>query len=666
MGCFRQKFFIVLLGVSILGGGEAFSAAPQCRDLFAENAAENALSKNDSKTQATESEKALESRIHQAYEAYSNSGNRLLSSTNYQKHLKALGEFGKSLQTMDETSHPELKNPHFQKLLKNIILHPSRRLTASEIELASSHKTYKSVVQNTLRVMLVGELHLRFARHLMRFWFGEVKHPAIFYQKGLRTKSLRALKAFYNGPARVLSPVPLPRILMKSDRIFAEQFLNPERQLTPEETRILEEAGGLTAYKDKQDFMQAHPNWARFRRWVQIGLVTALSLNTLFVANFALHLSGDDALVSVDEFVSNSTYRLESSQVRIYNESVPFPHMAIEIDGRVYSYGQTHMTVSSATEYLLSQDIAGLLRARAVAEGELKETNTLLSRVFQLTGLNNMPRSVQMITLNLPQEAKDRLKRSLEMSTGMRYRNNTLVMDCASMIAMALQDNAAVPIPKIIDASPSSVMMYLAGLKTLAIKNADGTPLVGDIKQVAMGAKDNSQLHLFRNLMINSLEGKIFWYNFALEAAHRTYLDIRFGKKNFQYWDPEVRSQVESWQKTVEDEFIEGVVGDQINRFHDEATQLASVPVTGRDVTWADRMQRFRDILIGYMRSEQATDLEKVNSPDTSFEDTIRAAYRYESFGALQENLITISEGRTPTAGPPPAGEILDSVRRSK
>ncbi len=651
---------VFLFGVFASFTGHVASAAdPQCRDLF---------SNSDSgvKPESNLSFQSHVGQIQDLYKSIRESDSWWKSHMLYLQHLTALQKFSHAFEKMDTTTNPELGDARFQEILRRTTFRPEQMLSKDDIKFISSRKSYQFIFQNTLRTLAVGEFQLRVVQRLLHYWNGEARSLTIFHQKGFGSKFLRFIKAVYNGPIRVLIPFPTPRILMKSDRIFYDQYRNPDHQLTADQTRILEESGGTKAYLEKQKFMKERPNWTKFRRWMTLSFYGTLSLNAALVGNYSMHLGAADALVASDRFVAKAEYRLKPDQVRVYNESVPFPHMAIEMDGKVYSYGQTHMTVHTAYEYLTVENVVKARAERDRIDGRPTEPEGWLGMAYRISGLDKQPRSVQMVTLNLPKEGKDRLKRSLELSTGMRYRNNTLVLDCASMIVKALKENAGVPIPELIDASPSTVMMVLAGMKTFGATNRVGAPLVGDIKQVAMGSVDNPELHFYRNLLINSIEGKLMWFNFPKDKVHRAYFDLRYGKDNFQYLEPEVRAGIESWQKAEQDSFSEGALGDRIDELKQGAAQLGAVPVTEHDMAWADKATEFRTILDIFVDSKRSEALALVRSPDTPFDDTIKAAYRYELLNVLRTNLIAISEGQTSSAEPSPPGHQLDSVHQGK
>jgi hypothetical protein len=647
---------------AIVWGPVAQAAEPLCAEAFS----------TEREAPRTEESVPLEVRtereITATYESLKSHPSWWKSHLVYRQHLQVIREFSQRIERMDEISHPELKDPRFNELLKTIILKPETPLTTQDLRLISSHKSYQDVVKGTLQLLSLGEMQLRSVQRLGQFWSARASHPEVIWAKGFKAKSIGVIRAIYNGPIRFFSPAPLPRSWTATDRIFEAQFKNPQRELSEAELRTLRETGAEKIYHEKQTFARDKMQWTRFRRWVRASASTAIGMNALLIVNLGLHLMDADSFVPVDQFIANENYRLLPNQVRVYNESVPFPHMAIEIDGRVYSYGQTHMTVSSAQDYLMSQDYQRIMRENMTAEGVMEKTN-FLNTVFNATGLNQMPRSVQMVTLNLTPAEKDQLKRSLIMATGMRYRNHTLAMDCATMIVNALKDNSEVSVPTLIDASPSMVIIYLGFLKTLGIKNKDGLPLVTDIRQVGMGALDKPDLHLYRNLFINSLEGKLLWTFLPFSMTQRAYLHARYGQDNFQYWDPEVRAVIESWQKTVEEELAEDVSGDQLQRFREEAAALGSVSPSMRNREWQERHSFFDQIVNSYFQAEKQAAHAISQSPDTNFQDTVRAAYRYDLLEVIRLNLLAEAKGQSAGANgarPSPAGTIIDALKAGR
>lgn len=578
----------------------------------------------------------------------------------YLQHLKVFREFAREIETLDEATHPELKNEKVIETFKRLILRPYEPLSPSEVELIASQKTYREVFSGLMRSMALVEYQYRALKRMGQYWQGPASVLTIHREAKWSKKALALIRALYNGPVRFLVPVvPLPRVQTPVSRIFEAQFKNPDRELTSEETALLQKYGAEKAYQEKQEFMKSRPTWTRIRRWIRTVSFAALTLNSAMAANWALHLADPKAFVSSERFFNEAEYRLAPNQVRLYNESVPFPHMAIEIDGRVYSYGQTHMTVRSAREYLLSQDIAGLIRAN---EGEPAH-KTLTTRFLEFTGLNQLNRSVQMVTLNLSVKEKGRLKRDLELATGSEYRNHTFVLDCATMVVNAIKRNSEVSIPEAIDASPSSVLMYLGALKSFEVKNKSGEPLIADVKQVAMGAKDQPVMHLLRNTYINALEGKLWLAYLPSSMVNRAYFDIIVGEEGFQYWNPEIRSEVLSWQKTTVEDLKGSEAGRQLEIFVEHAQELGVVPRADRDADWKARVSELQQVSSYYFDQEIKTTLGVVQSPNTAFGDLVRNAYRYDLLNGLKLQIEAALEGKNVSVPQTDPAKILDAVK---
>ena len=60
---------------------------------------------------------------------------------------------------------------------------------------------------------------------------------------------------------------------------------------------------------------------------------------------------------------------------------------------------------------------------------------------------------------------------------------------------------------------------------------------------------------------------------------------------------------------------------------------------------------------------EQASDMERMKSSDTSFEDTLRAAYRFDLLRAFRTEILQTAKGETPNVTPTAPEQILNSIR---
>ena len=606
----------------------------------------------------------------QLYEKERSSAPTGLTSGLYFRKLKEIERFSKEFGQIKESEHPELRDSRFQSAIKTIILHPRENLNSADLAVLESRPLFRRVTRGVLSMLIVGEIQFRLAQKISQYWEGPAR--ARFYrEKTFRNKALALIRGVYNGPLRFMVALPvLPRVDSPANKILVQQFKDPNRPLSDHEVEILKNAGALNLYLDKSQFMASRPAWTKIRRWVRNALLGAIALNGALIGNLALHLSAKDAFVSVDAFLSEPSYRLQENQVRIYNESVPFPHMAIEIDGKVYSYGQTNETSRSAREYLLAERIeqAEQLKAEA-SQNEKTAPHGTLERAIHFTGLDRLPRSVQMVTLNLSVAGKSALKRRLELATGMNYRNHTLAMDCSSMVAIGLRASSDVVIPELIDASPGSVLMYLAALKSTGTTNRNGQPLVASFSDVAMSATDKPTMHLLRNLYINALDSRAFWSMFAFSAPQRVILDVRYGSENFQYLRPEVEREFTSWQaeESTSLKSDESDLGLQLGIFEERAQKLGSVPPAGRSAQWQQEEAEFVEIANQHIEVRIGQELSRMQSTDSDFQDLLRSAYRYDLLTQWESYLQSKSTGdATSIVTPTPASLILQRLRNGE
>ncbi len=613
-------------------------------------------------------ERLSENFVHESYEKLRTTDSWLKNHVFSFHHLKTLDSSLKELSKLDVKQTPELDNPRFNKILKSTVINPKQELTAEEIHFISANPTYLKTYKNVLRVLIAGEGLYRLTYRIGQYFEGQASAIQILGEKGVRAKVKNIFRGIFNGPLRFMVPVVyLPRINSKLDLIFQKQFKNPDYEPTAQETEILKQYKAEEAFKDKKDFMKSHGTWTNFRRWIgRVSLATVMAVNLVLVGTWAMHLAQPKSFVGSERFFDSQEYRLKANQVRIYNETVPFPHMAIEIDGRVYSYGQTHMTVKPTREYLLSEKINDAIREQSPAEAPGSST---LDRSLQLTGLNKVSRSVQMVTLNLTEKEKADLRRYLELQTGNTYRNFTLVMDCATMVVQALEKQTGVRIPGTqsltIDASPSMVMMYLGVLKTVGAKNLEGRPLVENVMQIAMADQDQRDKHFYRGLYINAMEGKVFTHFFHYNMVFRQFLHAVHGAENFQFLQPEMRKEIESWHKMIVEDYRSGSnsTDAQLLVFVEEARKLGQTPVEQRDEVWERKRIRFVTVSTPFIQGVQNQARQTYESPDTTFSDIIRGGYRFHLYEGVEKQIQDLLAGKQAELNTGNPAEILRQIR---
>ncbi len=218
------------------------------------------------------------------------------------------------------------------------------------------------------------------------------------------------------------------------------------------------------------------------RRLVNQGYRLGLGLASGSGLVFLYHLA--EHMVSWEDFVESPLTGGDDVQILI--EVVPFPYLALKIDHKVYSYGQTHLSVRPLSEYLLTH------RHEAVdnQDGDEKqiEAQTYWEQTKQFGGaafkkafapiyekLAKLPRSIQVISLKLSKAEKANLRRDLELAIAIRYKNETMVNDCSTMIVRALRRNTQIRVRRYLDAFPNTIGMYFS------IRKSFDDPQIGNL-----------------------------------------------------------------------------------------------------------------------------------------------------------------------------------------
>lgn len=659
---FSQFLMIFLLSLSSIGQAQLL-----CGDLFQRD--------------------PQREEINRYYENLQKDAGWFRSHLLFRNQYKVFANFSKQIAEVEAQSSQASRD--YSNVLFELIHNPRTPLSPEKIQVLYSTPSNRRLTQLVLQVAAVTEWNTRVIQRAFHYIRGQEVVPTSRVGSALAAKSqdfvsriyhfilpqaekpnseststnptekvsLReaatwAARGVYNGPIRYLLPfLPLPKNMHPVDRLFAQQLRDPKHQLSPQEIEMLQQANVLDAYEINQQFQNRNKTLHALRRWGSRAFVTAFAAHLVILANWSVHLSKPDSVRPIETFLEKKEYRLQSNQVRIYNESVPFPHMAIEMDGKVYSYGQTHLEVKTSQEYLMIEKIRAVAIAKAGVQPKTNESSVNLEKAFRWTGLDQLPRSVQMVTLNLNPAQKDHLKRSLELATFSRYQNHTFAMDCATMVVKALSDSTDVPVPFFkhvpipVDASPSVMMMYFGFLKSMGVKNSDGVQLVGDVGQVAIDRAEEARMHQLRNLYINAIESRLFLTFFTWNAGIRGYVNIRYGADQFQSLDPEVRkkliqqkvTQVESLLDSGSDEML----AHKYNVLFEEAKKLGRVPVAQRDREWGQLAGEVLEMTTMNLGQEMQESRRIFESPDTSFQDLLYAGFKMDLLQRMKSQIET-------------------------
>jgi hypothetical protein len=374
------------------------------------------------------------------------------------------------------------------------------------------------------------------------------------------TDSAKAILQAYAVPTgKALLPFPLPKTLGRGEvyAIYRKVWKNPEVVLEESERAILAARQMTESLEDFRVLLRENPRSVKTRKILETSATAALGVGSAAGIIHFVNQAGE-GVVSSRDFLSDSKHRLGEWQIQLLNETVPFPHLAVRMGERVYSYGESHMTVTSVVHYLEEQKFAELWRRQnpelaGERSGEEKagsssrSLSSALLKISEATGLSSLPRSVQIVTLNLDPEDYKRLRSYLEDQTGKRYHNVTFVNDCATMITRALEKNTTFRFSRLLDASPSQIVMALSVMK------ASGDTRVESVRLVAVDQAESGMSQLFRNLYINTMESKIFVTGFLFNQGWRACIDATMTDDELQSRDDEVREVIEKkWREETE------------------------------------------------------------------------------------------------------------------
>jgi len=306
------------------------------------------------------------------------------------------------------------------------------------------------------------------------------------------------------------------------EKIADKQWKNFDYEPTPEELDLLKSTNNLARFNGKKAYLKAHPNLGQARRvfeTVRNGLILGFLINSLEETSEAAHHS-----VTAKDFERNDEYQLKDDEIQFLDEGI-IPHLALRIGKRVFSYGVHAMEVSPISEYLHDP------RVQPKEAQAIKEKNPgLWARI--LRAYDRVPRTVRALTLRLPKDEVLHLKRALEMDSHKVYKNITLVHDCSTMIAKALNANTPLKIPAWLDASPAMMMTYLR------MAYADR---VTSFRYILMDEKQNVDASATLTATVTFLEERAYLSTVSGNFAYREFFEHHYSEKEISDWDEATR-----------------------------------------------------------------------------------------------------------------------------
>ncbi len=429
-----------------------------------------------------------------------------------------------------------------------------------------------------------------------------------------------------------LSPLHLrtflpERWLERTAPVFAKLEKDRFYVPNPEDLAILRKYGAETKFYERQQLLQENPRWFRGLRIVDATYRWTVAGLTASAIGLAISQSAwGDPPIDIDQLLNDPRYKLLPNQIQLINESVPFPHLAIRIGDMVYSYGFTHMTAQSLETYLRSHQ----------PNGDGSGTFFERQRSMQIVTLNLAPDEIAKMrahfegqdgkAYDLAAIEKDmdpeyvKLRRYLLLQSNKEYKNVTFVNDCASMVARALRKETGIAIPKMIDASPSSIMMYF-GMEKQA-----GNPKVESIRLVKGSKDQNATLQLIRNAYINAREARFFFQPtvFAFNQTYRAVIDGTSKPKDLQRFDEGFVAGEIARHDRIEKQVRED---PDLNYYFVNRAKLAVDP---------DLRKEAED----YFTEIYSSELKRVESNYQELDQILGALYKLEFYGEAEQSLL--------------------------
>lgn len=399
---------------------------------------------------------------------------------------------------------------------------------------------------------------------------------AVMQAPGLRSV-LPAIEGGVNNPTYQIFETAR-RHFIKTGELYAP---------TAEQWEVLRKYQAVSGFEELQAFLAGHPTWSQIREYLHYAAGAAVGAGTIAAVNHALN-QAQDGLISLEEYLNNpEKYGPGPGEIQLVVDLVPFPHSAVRVafGNKIYSYGVEYFTARPLNEYLNARKIEAMAHLAGAPENAAPnaapgitpqpaersslaaakdwvsdEAAALLGKVYEASGWGKQPQSVQIITLRLGDTDEEavanvqRLKRDFEIQVGTKYKNETMVNDCATMIMRAVARHSDIDLAgffsRTIDASPSQLNLWFSMEKTLA-EAMGRKSRVGKTFQVAIEEPENPAYHLARNTWINAFENRVFVSFFWFNQAWRAGIDLTHDESELQYYTPEMQRFIESMKQEV-------------------------------------------------------------------------------------------------------------------
>lgn len=448
--------------------------------------------------------------------------------------------------------------------------------------------------------------------------------------------------AFARGAGPLLLPGIVGAYRNPAERLIRRAQLAPDG-LPPDAISVLRRHGRLDDYLRQEEFRREFPGVSKFLWRLRLHGGRVVRVPLLGLAALALNhaLQGmwdDDSNPDVDGYLAED---LPDDVVQIIVNPVPFPHLALRVGDRVYSYGVTHVANVPAGVYFRTGENRAL-RERLLADyartdltenerallttllppeaaAELQAPRLLSERATE--SLGNLPQTFQVITLKVGKEERDRVRRHLELQTGKVYDNRTFVNDCASMIARALQMENP-----IVDPSPSAVVLAMQA------RRQAGDPRVERVFTVYDKDTPRGRVTLLRDAYVNYRESALHFQLLPFNLPNRLSLDATATAESLQHWEPAERAVIESWREDVRKMEEMDATARLLRHSADRLAGLTPEQASERRPV----LERLVERHVGERATRARATLDDPNAP---LQEIFFATYRLEFYETLRREL---------------------------
>lgn len=437
-------------------------------------------------------------------------------------------------------------------------------------------KFYSTIINQKVIEPILDWSQLPFSKQALLILNGQIRQT----RKGIKSAVI------FGTNFLIPSPVPL---IGKENKLLNKQLSDPDYQLTNEDLNTLgNDKTAIENFKLRGQFLKRYPWWTFIRQKSKQAVAASMAL--VFGLSLSQAVEMEKNTVSTKDYVTAAQVISNVPTVQVLIETTPFPHTAIRIGNKVYSYGTTHMNAVSVAEYFREEP------------KNLRQDNQQGLRDDAITFSRNLAaRSVRVIDLRLQPNEVYKLRTQLELETAKHYKNVTGVNDCATMIARALKENSNVKIPIVLDAYPTTMGSYLT------LRHLLGDDRVGNTSMIIQNTS-LKRAYLARNTWIAAMEAKVMLSILPVSVSRRVYFDFTTETQDISYYDPKISEQIASWKAEVNNEIL---------------SQISSYSLTGSSDIKDLSGDQLKLILEDVINPQIEDSLQILSSTDSEFQDII-------------------------------------------